>query len=116
MIDNFFAWFWSRRSPAEKFFFFAGPVDGLVALGLQLTSIPGIGILALLVITTMLCLGIFCLSQFICSEYSEYKKEKDAEAERIVKALKGESEKYNAVEELKRYRAIASITKSKLVP
>lgn len=119
MTNKFYKWFWDRRDDTEKFLMIAAPIDLLFVIALQFTAVPAPGILVLTVMLTAISLGIFKLGQFCVSEYQKFQAEKDAEAEAIVRKLKGDGDELKVSDEvllrhLKSYRAGA--LKSKLIP
>lgn len=106
MTDKFHVWFWNRRTVLEKFFVFAIPLDLLFVLIMQLTPVPGLGVFFLTVFLTIGIGIIFTIVSFIVEEYKKYQKEKEIEADRIVRTLKGEikTDPNDILEHLKAYR------------
>lgn len=100
MTDKFHVWFWNRRTTLEKFLTLAAPSDLLFVLIMQLAPVSGLGILFLTVFLTIGIGIVFAAISFVVDEYKKYQREKEIEAERIIRTLRGVEPKSTRDEEL----------------
>jgi len=118
MTDKFYVWFWNRRDSTDKALITIIPIDALFVIGMLFTSIPGLGILVLTMMLTVVSLGVFKILEFIFKEHNAFREAREREAELIVQKLRGDEPKNanSVLEQLKAYKAAATISKTKMTP